>query len=463
MDSSTEVDYNGYLEWAQESLGVLLHFPLRMSPTAGKGERGVFCEDDIPAETIVVSVPWEALLTIDNAKGTPFEGLAEAGAREDDVLCLLLLYHKHVLGESSPFKNHLDALPQEYHQTIFYSDEELELLRGTSLHTVTVQWKSQVTTDFRELEHMVLPSEGSSTARDILGDCFTKEKYMWALGTVWSRFVTVEREGRALKAMAPVFDMFNHDPASSTVHGYQETNHCLHLVTLQDWQAGSEVRLSYGTLPNSRLLLLHGFCLPDNAFDAVELWATMEERAPYYDTKTKILVENGVDCTKRPFILSDRGLDPLLLPALRVQRATERELKTAADGPWGSSLGRRNEAEVCDVLCGALAGMLKDREGPCSTQASSNGPMREPQVASAAALEGRDAGEDQEEEVTRVVLPEDRKKAVELLRMGEERVLRKCLEWVEVRCKALSHLFLSGRCSLNDDPILVPDPSYFAR
>ena len=123
----------------------------------------------------------------------------------------------------------------------------------------------------------------------------------------------------------------------------------------------------------------------------------------------------------------------------------------------------QNEAEVCDVLCGALAGMLKDREGPCSTQASSNGPMREPQVASAAALEGRDAGEDQEEEVTRVVLPEDRKKAVELLRMGEERVLRKCLEWVEVRCKALSHLFLSGRCSLNDDPILVPDPSYFAR
>ena len=64
------------------------------------------------------------------------------------------------------------------------ADEELELLRETSLHTVTVQWKSQVTTDFRELEHMVLPSEGSSTARDILGDCFTKEKYMWALGTV---------------------------------------------------------------------------------------------------------------------------------------------------------------------------------------------------------------------------------------------------------------------------------------
>lgn len=27
-----------------------------------------------------------------------------------------------------------------------------------------------------------------------------------------------------MKAMAPVFDMFNHDPLSSTVHGFQESN-----------------------------------------------------------------------------------------------------------------------------------------------------------------------------------------------------------------------------------------------
>lgn len=91
-----------------------------------------------------------------------------------------------------------------------------------------------------------------------------------------------------LKAMAPVFDMFNHDPLSSTVHGFQEVNQCLHLVTLQDWRAGSEVRFCYGPLSNSRLLLLHGFCVPDNPFDAVELWATMEDRAPRYAEKMKV-------------------------------------------------------------------------------------------------------------------------------------------------------------------------------
>lgn len=60
-------------------------------------------------------------MTIDSAEGTPFEGLMEAGAREDDVLCLLLLYHRHVLKDLSPLKKHMDALPREYHQTIFYS------------------------------------------------------------------------------------------------------------------------------------------------------------------------------------------------------------------------------------------------------------------------------------------------------------------------------------------------------
>lgn len=45
--------------------------------------------------------------------------------------------------------------------------------------------------------------------------------------------------------------------------------------------------------------------------------------------------------SKRPFMLTDKGLDPLLLPALRVQRATESELKMAADAPWGESLGAR--------------------------------------------------------------------------------------------------------------------------
>ena len=71
-------------------------------------------------------------MTVESAEGTPFEGLLgqpeeQAGGirREDDLLCLLLLYHKHVLAERSPFWKHIQALPREYHQTIHYTGVHL--------------------------------------------------------------------------------------------------------------------------------------------------------------------------------------------------------------------------------------------------------------------------------------------------------------------------------------------------
>lgn len=71
------------------------------------------------------------------------------------------------------------------------------------------------------------------------------------------------------------------------------------------------------------------------------------------------------------------------------------------------------------MLCAVLAGMLKDREGPSSSHASCNGPVGG----------GRDEAA---REQGRRVLPEERRRAVELLRKGEENVTRFCLERVEV-------------------------------
>ena len=68
------------------------------------------------------------------------------------------------------------------------AEEELELLKGTSLHALTVHWKAQVENDFRELEGVELCGQGgveaSTTVRDALGGNLTEEAYLWALSTV---------------------------------------------------------------------------------------------------------------------------------------------------------------------------------------------------------------------------------------------------------------------------------------
>lgn len=93
---------------------------------------------------------------------------------------------------------------------------------------------------------------------------------------------------------------------------------------------------------------------------------------------------------------------------------------------------RQNETEVCDVLIAALSQMLKDREAPSSSHASCNGPVAREEAAPAAQGEAS-GGEGGEGEAEQCVLPEDRQRAIELLREGEASVLRFCLAWVEVR------------------------------
>lgn len=75
---------------------------------------------------------------------------------------------------------------------------------------MTVQWKAQVDTDFRELETLRLPSPlsdegGSSTARDALEGFLTKEEYLWALGTVRAaNRADVKKTCRRVTNFAPI-------------------------------------------------------------------------------------------------------------------------------------------------------------------------------------------------------------------------------------------------------------------
>lgn len=98
-----------------------------------------------------------------------------------------------------------------------------------------------------------------------------------------------------------------------------------------------------------------------------------------------------------------------------------------ARADWDRLVSHQNEAAVVDVLWNALAGMLKEREGPVSREAQASHTPPDPNNET-----GREGGEE-EGGTERTIVPEDRSAAAELLRKGEQRVLQKCLHWVEVR------------------------------
>ena len=105
---------------------------------------------------------------------------------------------------------------------------------------------------------------------------FSLDNYRWAIATIWSRFVTIKLNGMcdtamlivstvrqlgavrvasscvcsvtscrrvsmvvptfadtAVKAMVPLFDMLNHNPAAKTQHGFDKKSHCFVFTSQQ--------------------------------------------------------------------------------------------------------------------------------------------------------------------------------------------------------------------------------------
>ena len=119
--------------------------------------------------------------------------------------------------------------------------------------------------------------------------------------------------------MGPVFDMFNHSPQCTTMHGFHDSTDCLHVYSTQTWAQGEELFIHYGPLSNTKLAMFYGFAIPNNEFDYVELWATMSPRAPAYELKHAMLTMHGINHQHEPFkIVADKA--PLdVIAALRVQ------------------------------------------------------------------------------------------------------------------------------------------------
>lgn len=362
-------------------LSVCVHPSLEIKDGRG-GERGVFVKHDIPCGEVLVKVPRYSLFTLDSVREDDCPALRSLfsiseGLREDDVLAIALLYERFGRPCEAPSKwaAHLDVLPTgRLLNAINLSSTAIQRLEGSSLHALVGRQQEQVLCDYAELSALPM------TVGDMrLSGCewWSVENYRWALSMIHSRFVSVGIQPMAppRKAMAPFFDLFNHSCATSPAltHGFVagggrgdgdkvagnadgEDKGSLIVVAGRLLVTGEEACLSYGPHGNLKMLQLYGFALPDNPFDALDIWAMMNPAAPDFAIKDCALTRLGL---YPPFVLTkqDPVLSPALLAALRIQRAQGSVelacLENALQGP----LSAANERETLKALEVALTTM----------------------------------------------------------------------------------------------------------
>ena len=418
------IDGESYLAWANDALNISFAKKIVIKDMPG-GERGIYCDEDIEPNSAIFSIPFSSLLSIKSAAGTPFEDISDW--REDDLLAILLLYEKYHKRESSFWHPHIQCIPKEYHSIINFTDDELEMIKGSNLYMTTIAWKSQIRNDFMSLSALL---QAHAPTDDFFW--FTHDNYVWALCTIWSRFVTIEKDGRLYRSMVPCFDMLNHHPHSRVGHIFQDGK--VILLTQQSHRAGDELCLHYGSQSNTKLMMLYGFCIPPsvgNPEDSVDLWASMSPAAPHYDLKAQLLASWDIYPDKRPFQLTlctdtTCGVPKDLVVCLRVQygdaggELSPQDFSAAREGP----LSEATEALVASLLVSALRGMLDSYETTLAED-------EERLTAMGLLTEGRAGAASDQVTVVDFVPPSDREKNAVIMRHAEKVILSSVIEWVE--------------------------------
>ncbi|CAB9515161.1 expressed unknown protein [Seminavis robusta] len=196
------------------------------------------------------------------------------------ALQLTLLVYVHrvkasiggTLGDAAThFKSYLEALPPSYESLIFHwTDEEMEILKGTACHAVSLRLRREVEDNWEQSFASVL-LEYLQQKQDKVDSTLLKESYLHAICSIYSRMhsldsanfasstVTAETNTRTL---CPLVDMINGDKEYSprcNAHVLQYPGIHVAVQATRDIAKGDEVLFSYGQISNQVFVTKFGF------------------------------------------------------------------------------------------------------------------------------------------------------------------------------------------------------------
>ncbi|KAJ5744810.1 hypothetical protein N7533_009680 [Penicillium manginii] len=174
---------------------------------------------------------------------------------------------KRQVGMSSPWSEYIKFFPPAFPLPTCYSDEEQQLLKGTSLAAVVEAKLSSLEFEFARLRQC---TENISWCREVWWEegtgSLTHDDWKYVDAAYRSRMVDLPGSGHA---MVPCVDMANHVSGSDVRALYDadsEGNAILQLRWGKTMRPGEEVTISYGDeKPASEMIFSYGFLESDRA------------------------------------------------------------------------------------------------------------------------------------------------------------------------------------------------------
>ncbi|KAK9913356.1 hypothetical protein M0R45_037174 [Rubus argutus] len=276
--TKVEEELDDFLPWLQRKSGTEISSALFI----GKSTHGrsLFASKSIRAGDCILRVPYSVQLAPDNLLPELKSLLGDQVGDVAKVAIVILFEQK--MGQDSEWAPYISRLPrpEQMHSTIFWSEDELEMICQSSLYQETIDLRSLVEKEFLAIR----------TAFEHFPEMFesiTCKDFMHAYALVTSR-AWGSRKGYSL---IPFADFLNHDGTSESVVLSDDDKHFSEVIADRNYAPGEQVLIRYGNFSNATLLLDFGFTLPYNIHDQVQIQGNI----PHHD----ILCELKLELLKR--------------------------------------------------------------------------------------------------------------------------------------------------------------------
>ncbi|UKZ70660.1 uncharacterized protein TrAtP1_011632 [Trichoderma atroviride] len=293
-----------FLDWFKSLPGSTFseHIEIRDLRERNAG-RGIVALQDIPADTVLFTVPRSAIVNIETSElraKLPDVFLNQDTAMEVDnkpqqdpwsTLIIVLIY-EYFKGDQSSWKPYLDVLPASFETPMFWSDAEVDELQASATRSKIGKTNAEEmfhakilpvirgnpdifqTSQAKSDEELIqLAHRMGSTIMSYAFDFQNEDEEEEDDSEEWVE----DREAKSTMGMVPMADILNADAEYNAHVNYGDD--ALTVATLRTIKAGEEILNYYGPHPNSELLRRYGYVTPKHSrYDVVELpWKMIED------------------------------------------------------------------------------------------------------------------------------------------------------------------------------------------
>ncbi|KAL7253051.1 hypothetical protein ACSBR1_007551 [Camellia fascicularis] len=281
VSCSSDEECDNFLPWLERKAGMEISSVLSIGKSAYG--RSLLASKSIEPGDCMLKVPFNMQIAPDNLLPEINSLLPDEVSNVAKLAIVIIVEQK--MGQHSEWAPFMSRLPQlgEMHNTIFWSDRELDMIRQSSVYQETIKKNVQIEKNFLAVK----------PAFDHFPEFFdgvTFDDFRHAYALVESR---AWRSTRGV-SLIPFADFLNHDDAAEEVVLSDEDKKLSEVIADCNYSPGDQVLIRYGKFSNATLLLDFGFTLSYNIYDEVRIQVNIPRHDPLCAKKLELL---HVHCT----------------------------------------------------------------------------------------------------------------------------------------------------------------------